>query len=70
MAGYKDYDDLYSFLENKQPGSGQDADAIKTITNNPFGLYPQNSRTVSLNHRNGQLQPNTQWLVMQHLLLN
>ena len=62
MADYKDYDDLYSFLENKQPGSGQDADAIKTITNNPFGLYPQKSRTVSINNRNGQLQPNTQIL--------
>ena len=49
MADYKDYDDLYSFLENKQPGSGQDADAIKTITKNPFGLYPQKSRTVSIN---------------------
>jgi hypothetical protein len=62
MAGYKDYDDLYSFLENAQPGSGQDADAIKTITNNPFGLYPQKSRTVSFNNNNSQLQPNTQIL--------
>lgn len=62
MAGYKDYDDLYSFLETAQPGSGQDADAVNSITNATFGLFPQLSRTVSFNNSNSQLQPNTQIL--------
>ena len=62
MAGYKDYDDLYSFLETAQPGSGSDADAIDSITNATFGLFPQLSRTVSFNNSNSLLQPNTQIL--------
>ena len=62
MAGYKDYDDLYSFLESAQPGSGSDADAVNSITNATFELFPQLSRTVSFNNSNSLLQPNTQIL--------
>lgn len=51
MTGYKDYDNLYSFVESKQPGSGQDADAVKSITNAEFALYPQSSRTVGITTR-------------------
>ena len=63
MADYKgDYDDLFTFLQGTQPGSGKDSDASKTVTNNTFGLYPEYSRTVSLNNRDGQLEPKTQRL--------
>jgi|688.fasta_scaffold49342_2 hypothetical protein len=63
MADYKgDYDDLFTFLEGTQPGSGKDPDASKSVTNDPFGLYPNKSRTVRLNNATDQLEAHTQVL--------
>jgi hypothetical protein len=63
MADYKgDYEDLFDFLQGTQPGSGKDSDATKNVTNDPFNLYPDRSRTVRLNNATNQLEAHTQIL--------
>lgn len=63
MADYKgDYDDLFTFLQGTQPGSGKDPDASKSVSNDPFSLYPNKSRTVRLNNATDQLEAHTQVL--------
>jgi hypothetical protein len=63
MADYKgDYEDLYAFLEQTQPGSGKSNTADGVTTNEKFLLYPNKSRTVSINKYTKKLEEHTQTL--------